>query len=451
MRKKLGALFLIVSLAAGSIGCGNQGVPADTDTKDNTNNVSAEETNTPPAEQAGGNEEKVKLRVLSIGSDETQLDVMENFIKKNITEEYPNLEVEWETGSDLSNLVKTYSATGDLPDVWYSDAAYATGVITAGNQQNLSDYIQKDGFMDRFANQEALRYSDGGIYALSSGADTFYTPVVYYNKEIFDQYGLEEPQTFEELKQVCQKLIDAGIVPMSVQGQNGWTLKNFALLTLVMNEDPAVAEALLKNKTDFTDPVVLDALKKFEELVQMGAFPEGVSNIDYGTQLSLFTEGQTAMLYTMSWAAATVEEALDAGIFMWPASGDKVKTGDVLQIWGSPLNGWAVNAKSEQLAWAVKLAEYCCEQEAARHAQNGSSLNFQTGIEGDITLETEKERMQIYNQASKYIPTIHQNAMDSATVAEFMTYTNLMFTGSYSAEQFVEDFNPIWKSNTWFE
>ena len=47
MRKKLGALFLIVSLAAGSIGCGNQGVPADTDTKDNTNNVSAEETNTP--------------------------------------------------------------------------------------------------------------------------------------------------------------------------------------------------------------------------------------------------------------------------------------------------------------------------------------------------------------------------------------------------------------------
>ena len=134
MRKKLGALFLIVSLAAGSIGCGNQGVPADTDTKDNTNNVSAEETNTPPAEQAGGNEEKVKLRVLSIGSDETQLDVMENFIKKNITEEYPNLEVEWETGSDLSNLVKTYSATGDLPDVWYSDAAYATGVINAGNQ-----------------------------------------------------------------------------------------------------------------------------------------------------------------------------------------------------------------------------------------------------------------------------------------------------------------------------
>ena len=103
--------------------------------------------------------------------DRVQNDIMDNYIKKNLAEKFPNVEIEWEGTGDLTNLLKTYSATGDLPDVWYSDAASATAIINAGNQLNMADYITKDGFIDNYVNPDALYYSDGGIYAISSGID----------------------------------------------------------------------------------------------------------------------------------------------------------------------------------------------------------------------------------------------------------------------------------------
>lgn len=136
---------------------------------------------------------------------------------------------------------------------------------------------------------------------------------------------------------------------------------------------------------------------------------------------------------------------------MWPSSNPEVKTGQAIQIWGSTLNGWAVNAKSEHLDLAVQIAEYCTKQEALRHAEKGSSLNFKTDNAAPITSELEKERMEMYGNAELYLKPLHLNAMDSAVMAEFSTYTNLLLAGDYTAQQFSEDFNPIWKANTWFQ
>lgn len=396
-------------------------------------------------------EEKVKIRCVHLNADETWNDIMENYIKRNLEAEFPNVEVEWEGTGDLNNLLKTYSATGDLPDLWYGDAASATAIINAGNQLNLADYIKKDGFIENYANPDALYYEADKIYAISSGIDAFYTPAVYYNKEIFEQYGLQEPETYEDLIKLCEILIENGVTPMSISGQTGWSVRNFLFFTILLNEDPEAAQALLENKIDFADERVISALEKIEEMLGMGCFPEGVANIDYSTHCALYTEKKTAMIATMSWAYPDLEAAVDTGVFMWPSSNPDVKTGDAIQIWGSALNGWAVNAKGKNVNLAVKIAEYCTEQEAIRHAEKGSVMNFQTDVTSEITSELEKERMELYNDASHYLKTLHLNAMDSATAAEFATYTNLLLSGDYTAEQFSEDFNPIWKSNTWFQ
>lgn len=426
-KKTAGRMIVTVTSLAVCAGC-SQGVLAET-----------------------GKEETIKLRGVDLNTDETWNDIMENYIQKNFQEAFPNVEVEWEGTGDLTNLLKTYSATGDLPDFWYSDAASATAIINAGNQLNLADYITEDGFIDNYTNPEALYYSDGGIYAISSGVDAFYTPAVYYNKEIFSQYGLEEPQTYDELIETCQTLIDNGITPISISGATGWSVRNFLFFTILMNEDPQAAEALLKNEIDFSDERVVGALKKIEEMQKMGCFPEGVANIDYSTHCALYTEGKTAMIATLSWAYPDLEAARDTGVFLWPSSGSDVKTGEAIQIWGSVLNGWAVNANGENMDTALKVAEYCTEQEAIRHADKGSSLNFKTDNAVPITSEIEKERMDMYNNAEIYLKALHLNAMDSSVAAEFATYTNLLLTGDYTAEQFSKDFNPIWNSNTWFK
>lgn len=157
------------------------------------------------------------------------------------------------------------------------------------------------------------------------------------------------------------------------------------------------------------------------------------------------------MIATLSWAYPDLEASRDTGVFLWPSSGSDVKTGEAIQIWGSVLNGWAVNANGENIDTALKVAEYCTQQEAIRHADRGSSLNFKTENALPITSEIEKERMDMYHNAEIYLKALHLNAMDSSVAAEFATYTNLLLTGDYTAEQFSEDFNPIWNSNTWFK
>ncbi len=441
MKKKNICITLMFSLVLGLCACSQE---SDSDRPERSETEVRKE-------EVFGEGEKIKLRGVYLNGDEVQNDIMDNYIKKNWTERFPDVEIEWEGTGDLTNLLKTYSATGDLPDIWYSDAASATAIINAGNQLNLADHITEDHFIDHYVNPEALYYSDGGIYAVSSGIDAFYTPAIYYNKKIFEQYELTEPETYDELIQVCQTLIDDGITPISIVGTTGWSVRNFLFFTILMNDDPKAAQALLSNEIDFSDERVVNALKKIEDMLNMGCFPEGVANIDFSTHMALYAEGKTAMIATMSWGYPELETAQDTGVFMWPSSNPQVKTGQVLQIWGSSLNGWAVNSRSENRDLAVQVAEYCTEQEAFRHAAQGSSLNFKTENPAEVTSELEKERMAIYNNAEQYIKTLHLNAMDSAVAAEFATYTNLLLAGDYTAEQFVKDFNPIWKENTWFE
>src|SRR5690606_3994764 len=54
--------------------------------------------------------------------------------------------------------------------------------------------------------------SDGQIYAVPFASQT---QLVIYNKAIFDEHGISEPQTWDELIAASQKLKDAGIMPFA--------------------------------------------------------------------------------------------------------------------------------------------------------------------------------------------------------------------------------------------
>ncbi len=401
-----------------------------------------------------GAEEKVKLRLMSISSDGNQTEILENYIKKNIETELPNVEVEFEpggSGEDMNNKLKTYNASGDLPDVWYSTADSAVAILNAGNIQDLTEYVTEDKFIEKYNVPEALKHSDGGIYCLSSGADTYFTPRIFYNKQIFDKYGLSIPTTYEELLDVCKKLNENGEVPMSLAGKNGWAPQLFLMQTMIQMEDPQVALDLLSNKTDFSNPVVINAANRISEMVQEGCFPEGITSLAYSDAREMFTSGRAAMLAGWTWDIPTFEKDANIDMFAWPTAKEGNNVEDSLQFWGSPLNGYAVNPDSENVEMAVKLAEFCVEQEAKFYAEQGSMLNLNTGIASENQSEIMKKNMEMYEAAETKIPSIMLNCMDSKTSAEYASYGSELLTGEYSGEDYSKDFNQIWLENKWFD
>lgn len=393
----------------------------------------------------------ITLKLLTISSDESRQKIMDEYIKVNVGKELPGIEIEYEGTANVADKIKVYNASGDLPDVWYSGADFAPSVIRAGNQLNLEPYLKEDGFIEKFKIKDALYYK-GGIYAISSGADAYFNPRIFYHKDIFNNNGIEVPATFEEFVKVCEKLIDAGIQPISTPGKGGWAPGFFLLQNMIQIEDPSVVQQLIENKTDFTNPVIKNAADRIVRLAKMGAFGMGAANLDYGPAKELFVQGKAAMYMMMTWELPDLEENIaDLDFFLWPSAGDRYDPKDVVQYWGSPLAGYAVSAKSKNLEQAIKLAEFCCKQDALFFESTGSLISFDTGNKPAELKPLQKKNIEHFENAKIKLATFHLNALDAKAATEHSNLGSYLMTGDYSAEQFVNDFQKIWAENTWFD
>ena len=47
--------------------------------------------------------------------------------------------------------------------------------------------------------------------------------MVYYNKDIFAEHGLEKPKTYDEFVNAANTLLDAGVTPFSLGGDFEWS------------------------------------------------------------------------------------------------------------------------------------------------------------------------------------------------------------------------------------
>jgi len=434
-------LSISVVLTLGA--CGNKDTSAN-DTETNSTTVAVETVQ--PTEKP----QPPKLKLLTISSDESRQKIMKDFIKINAVKELPDVEIQFEETANVADKMKIYNASGDLPDVWFSGSDFALAVIKAGNQLNLEPYITKDGYIEKFKVKDALKFKDG-IYAVSSGADAYFNPRIYYHKDIFTKNNIAVPTTFDQFVDACKKLSAAGIQPIAAPGKGGWAPGFFMIQNLIQIEDPVVMQDLNANKTDFTNPVIKNALGRIVTLAKAGAFGKGAANLDYGPAKELFTQNKAAMYMMFTWELPDLETNVkDLDFFLWPAASDKYNQNDVVQYWGSPLAGYAVSANGKNVDQAVKLAEFCCKQDALFFESTGSLISFDTGNAPAVLKPLQQKNVDTFNAAKTKIATFYLNSLDTKTATEFQNLGANLMTGQYTVDQFVNDFNKVWKENTWF-
>lgn len=75
-----------------------------------------------------------------------------------------------------------------------------------------------------------------------------------YNKDIFNELGLEVPTTYEEFKDVCQTILDSGTTPIYEATTNGWhqVLPLFETGGLWLADDPEIYNELNANEKIWT-------------------------------------------------------------------------------------------------------------------------------------------------------------------------------------------------------
>ncbi|HEX3028532.1 MAG TPA: extracellular solute-binding protein [Clostridia bacterium] len=432
----IAALTMITSLSA----CGGSSSKSDASTS-GTSKVTSE-----PAE-------KIKLKFLSLSADENRNNIREKYIKVNMEKEFPNVEVEFDLGGggqDYANKLKAYNASGDMPDVWFSEQNLSQVVIEAGNALDLLPYVKESGFDKKFKLQDIVAPDkDGKLYCVQPGADQYFTPRLWYHKDIFKKYNLQTPKTFDELVKVCQTLKGKGIVPMSIVGKDGWTPNLHMLQTMIMAENPQVAIDMVNNKTDFSNPVVKNALGRIQKLVQIGAFAPGVTNIDYGPAVEMYTSGKAAMLAMFTWEAGNLEKASpDTDFVAWPSAKDGVDPNGVIQYWGAPLSGYLVSANTKHPEVAAKFAMFCATQDALYYNEvQKAPTMLDTGVKIEGISALMQKNLDQFNGAKIKVPSLWAAIFNTQMSAEIATLNSKLLTGKYSPDDYIKAINPIWAEN----
>ncbi len=441
------ALVMILSLAA----CGEKKA-AKEPTKAAT--AAADTKKTEPAPEADPEPaEKVKIKFLSLSSDDNRNNIRENYIKVNVATELPNVEVEYDLGGggqDYANKLKAYNASGDMPDVWFSEQNLSSVVVSAGNALDLAPYVAASGFDKKFKMAEVIAPDQNGkIYCVQPGADQYFTPRLWYHKDIFADNGIEVPKTFDELVEICKVLKGKGIVPMSIVGKDGWTPNLHMLQTMIMAEDPQVAVDLVNNKTDFSNPVVKNALGRIQRLVNEGAFAQGVTNIDYGPAMEMYTSGKAAMLAMFTWETGNLETASpDTDFIVWPSAKEGNDANASIQFWGAPLSGYLASAQTENPEVAAQFAMFCAEQDALYYnIEQKAPTSLETGVAVEGISPLLQKTLDQFSAAKLKVPSLWAATFSTKMSAEIATLNSKLLTGQYSPDEYAEAINPIWAEN----
>jgi raffinose/stachyose/melibiose transport system substrate-binding protein len=337
-----------------------------------------------------------------------------------------------------------------MPDIWFSEQNLSSVVVTAGNALDLLPYVKNSGFDKKFKMKDIVAPDKNGkLYCIQPGADQYFTPRLWYHKDIFAKNNIQPPETFNDLIKVCKTLKDKEIVPMSIVGKDGWTPNLHMLQTMIMAEDPNVALDLVNNKTDFNNPVVKNALGRIQKLAQIGAFAPGVTNIDYGPAMEMYTSGKSAMLAMFSWETINIEKAApDTDFVPWPSAKNGIDTNKAIQYWGAPLSGYLVSAKTKNPEVASQFAMFCTTQEALYYnIEQKSPTMLDTGVKIEGISPLLQKSLDQFNAAKIKIPSIWAATFNTQMSAEIATQNSKLLTGKYSPNDYINAINPVWAKN----
>jgi raffinose/stachyose/melibiose transport system substrate-binding protein len=342
-------------------GCGPAAAPT---------NTSAEK----PAQEAAASEEiAIDLWHIQTTGNGPKLiqDAVDRFTAAN-----PNVKVEVVPlqNDPYKTKIKVAMGAGNPPCIfptWGGGPLYQ--YIQAGQAVDLTEWLNKDNYKDHFVSAGFSSVTfDNKIYGVP--VENTAIALVFYNKALFKEHGLEPPKTYEDLLKVTDTLTKAGIAPFALANKTKWPGSMYYMYLVDRLGGPEVfAKAATRSGGSFEDPVFVKAGEMLQDLVNRGAFVEGYNGLDYDTGQSrtLLYGGKAAMELMGTWNIPSIKaENADffqnnLGFFPFPAISDgKGDPSNVVGTVGD--NFYSLSTACKHPEEAFKLIQYLIDDESVK-------------------------------------------------------------------------------------
>lgn len=312
-------------------------------------------------------------------------------IADKFNEENPNVTVEIQATAyeDYFTKLQTSISGGAGPDVFWMNGPnfqlYASNEMLAPlDDEDLDTSNYPDSLIDLYS-------YDGSIYGAPKDFDTI---AVWYNKDLFDQAGVEYPAegwTWADMQSAAEQISALGDntygIAASHYGQTDYYNTIYQAGGYVINED--------RTETGYGSPEALEGVEFWTDFIANGSSPTEEQMTDTEPN-DMFMSGTLGMFTFGSWAAVQyadtdiADQIAVAPLPMGPTGNQSVVHGI----------GNVANANSENLAWAKKFAAFASGEEAATiQADSGTVIPAFNGMQQAWIDSTPQYDLQVFIDA----------------------------------------------------
>ncbi len=302
---------------------------------------------------------------------------IEELLMEQFQATHPAITVETQT---YQRAPHTYLGDTPPPDLMLiAPSQYLDAAINQGGLTDLTDLWQESGLTDSYpVNLARLSERNGKQYFMPLG---YSWNGFFYNKELFEQLGLQPPQTWDEFIALAETLWINGVTPLSISGQDPFMGSLWIDYLALRLHGPDFHRELRDGRVPYDDPRVRTIFEYWRSLVESGYFlpnaattstlasltavtPESV--IDTGAKAAMILSGPAYM----DELPATLRNQL--GFFPFPVINPEQQPGEVvLSI------GYMTPANAPHRSEALEFMQFLAADEV-RSALDGGDLGNAT-------------------------------------------------------------------------
>ena len=305
--------------------------------------------------RAAAQEDKV-LKIWHYESPNGAMGIAWQAAMDKFQELHPDVTIEFEARGfeEIRQTAPMILNSDEVPDVMEYNKGNATAGFLSQNGllTDITDVAIERGW-DQILSpglQTTSRYENGIMgsgpwYGVTNYGEFV---MVYYNVDMFEEYGVEVPTTLEEFENVMQTFVDAGITPLSL-GATEYPAQHVFYQLVLSQADREWVDAfqLYQGDVDFHDEAFTFAAEKIVEWTERGFISEDSTGIPAEDMGVAFTNGEFPIMVSGSWwYGRFMNEITDFewSTFLWP--GNELHAGSGGNLWVVP-----ANAKNKELAY----------------------------------------------------------------------------------------------------
>lgn len=298
--------------------------------------------------------EKIVLNVINyhVGTDYAADYYSYLFDAFQQTEEGKNVTFNFEeipTTDAYNQKIKLLISSGDLPDIVFNGGNNITELAAkSGKVADLTPYFEEDPEWRALFDDTSLEFNtvDGKIYGVPVSKEISY---IYYNKELFEQAGIEAPEvafeSWDAFFEACDKLKEAGITPVGMDSADSGWLTNLWMSALIgTNGEAGNTWMNSMYPVDFNTPEVEAAAETIQKMFQEYTTPDAVGG-KYDPMATHFFNGEVAMFPNGPWMIPDFSQTEKAPEGFYDKVGIMLMPGNGMEMVPTP--GDMVGAKDE--------------------------------------------------------------------------------------------------------